>query len=86
MKVNGRVVVEFADGTKRTLPDELYEQYNLRIQSIWKKLPGQIGIKSALQINEKQLKEVNHSYKHISKPVVIEEPQNVSRAYYFTAR
>ena len=86
MKVNGRVVVEFADGTKRTLPDELYEQYNLRIQSIWKKLPGQIGIKSTLQINEKQLKEVNHSYKHISKPVVIEEPQNVSRAYYFTAR
>ena len=86
MKVNGRVVVEFADGTKRTLPDELYEQYNLRIQSIWKKLPGPIGIKSALQINEKQLKEVNHSYKHISKPVVIEEPQNVSRAYYFTAR
>jgi hypothetical protein len=84
--VNGRVVVEFADGTKRTLSDELYEQHNLRIQSIWKKLPGQIGIKSALQINEKQLKEVNHSYKHISKPVVIEEPQNVSRAYYFTAR
>ena len=86
MKVNGRVVVEFADGTKRTLPDELYAQHNLRIQSIWKKLPGPIGIKSALQINEEQLKEVNHSYKHISKPVVIEEPQNVSRAYYFTAR
>ena len=86
MKVNGRVVVEFADGTKRTLPDELYEQNNQRIQSIWKKLPGPISIKSALQINEKQLKEVNHSYMHISKPVVIEEPQNVSRAYYFTAR
>ena len=86
MKVNGRVVVEFADGTKRTLPDELYEQYNLRIQSIWKKMLVPNGIKSALQINEKQLKEVNHSYKPISKPVVIEEPQNVSRAYYFTAR
>ena len=86
MKVNGRVVVEFADGTKRTLPDELYEQYNLRIQSIWKKMLGPNCIKSALQINEKQLKEVNHSYKPISKPVVIEEPQNVSRAYYFTTR
>jgi hypothetical protein len=86
MKVNGRVVVEFADGTKRTLPDELYEQYNLRIQSMWKKFLRPISIKSALQINEKQLKEVNHSYMHISKPVVIEEPQNVSRAYYFTAR
>jgi hypothetical protein len=34
MKVNGRVVVEFADGTKRSLPDELYEQYNLRIKII----------------------------------------------------
>jgi hypothetical protein len=83
--VNGRVVVEFADGTKRTLSDELYEQYNLRIQSIWKKLPGPIGIKSALQTNEKQLKKVNHSFYHISKPVVIDEPQNVSRAYCFTA-
>ena len=86
MKVNVRDVVEFGEGTKSTLQDELYEQYNLRIQSIWKKLPGPISIKSALQINEKQLKEVNHSYMHISKPVVIEEPQNVSRAYYFTAR
>ena len=86
MKVNVRDVVEFGDGTKSTLQDELYEQYNLRIQSIWKKLPGPISIKSALQINEKQLKEVNHSYKPISKPVVIEEPQNVSRAYYFTTR
>ena len=84
--MNVRDVLEFGDGTKSTLQDELYEQYNLRIQSIWKKLPGPISIKSALQINEKQLKEVNHSYKHISKPVVIEEPQNVSRAYYFTAR
>ena len=86
MKVNVRDVVEFGEGTKSTLQDELYEQYNLRIQSIWKKLPGPISIKSALQINEKQLKEVNHSYKHISKPVVIKEPQNVSRAYYFTTR
>ena len=72
MKVNGRVVVEFADGTKRTLPDELYAQHNQRIQSIWKKFQGPISIKSALQINEKQLKEVNHFYMHISKPVVIE--------------
>ena len=72
MKVNGRVVAEFADGTNRTLPDELNEQNNQRIQSIWKKLPGPISIKSALQINEKQLKEVNYSYMHISKPVVIE--------------
>ena len=78
--------MEFADGTKRTLSDELYEQYNLRIQSIWKKLPGTIGIKSALQTNEKQLEEVNHSYKHISKPVVIEDPKNVLKACYFTAR
>ena len=69
MKVNVRDVVEFGEGTKSTLQDELYEQYNLRIQSIWKKLPGPISIKSALQINEKQLKEANHSYKHISKPV-----------------
>jgi hypothetical protein len=75
--VNGIVAVEFADGKKRTLTDELLEQHNLRTLSLWKKLPGPIGIKSALQTNEKQLKEVNHSYKHISKPVVVEEPKNV---------
>jgi hypothetical protein len=84
--VNGRVELEFTDGIKRSLTDEQHEQRNLRIQSVWKKQPGPIGIKSALKINEKQLEEINHSYKHISKPVVIEEPQNVSRAYYFTAR
>jgi hypothetical protein len=84
--VNGRVALEFANGTKRTITDEQYEQRNLRTLNLCKKQPGPIGIKSALQTNEKQLKEVNHSYKHISKPVVIEEPQNVSRASYFTAR
>ena len=60
--MNGRVELEFADGTKRTLTDEQYEQRNLRTLSSRQKQPGPIGIKSALQTNEKPLEEAKHSF------------------------
>ena len=43
--MNGRVALEFADGTKRTLADEQYEQRDLRTLSSRQKQPGPIGIK-----------------------------------------
>ena len=80
--------MEFFDGTKRTLSDEQYEQLSCTIEQLkaYGRYNHDMGIKSTLQTYEKQYEEVKHSFLYINKPVILDEPQNVSRANCFPAR
>ena len=81
-------MVEFADGTKLTFSNEQYEELSYTIEKLkaFGRYNQNLAIKSALQTYEKQFEAVKHSFKYINKPVIIDEPLNVSRAKCFPAR
>ena len=82
-------MVEFMDGAKLTFSEEQYEElsYNIdKLKAFGRYKSKNLVIKSALQTYEKQYYSVKHSFKYISKPYIIDEPLNVSRANFFPVR
>jgi len=82
-------VVEFIDGAKLTFSEEQYEELICtisKLKAFGRYKSKNLVIKSALQTYEKQYSALKHSFKYISKPVIIDEPLNVSRANFFPAR